>query len=241
MTIKKGFYRISYLILMTMFTTMILEASEKDLYDFSWLDSDKKIYVLQNKVYKKSGRHYLGIGSIINSSSKYQDIYGLKFSYTVYFSEGWGFRLFYNQYKGRENTAAENLKAYDNITPFTRKLDTKKGIIILWSPFYGKLNIFNKIIYVDWFFGMGGGIIEGQDNAETIVSTSSRDIFAPVSDTAIMTNTGICLYLGQSFNLNLTYHFDLYNARDVYKENGEPGGKSLTSNKEVSLSLGMRL
>lgn len=31
-----------------------LRADEKDLYDFMWLDPDKKVYVLQNKVHKKA-------------------------------------------------------------------------------------------------------------------------------------------------------------------------------------------
>ena len=32
----------------------VLPASEKDLYNFLWLDPDKKVYVLQNKIHKKS-------------------------------------------------------------------------------------------------------------------------------------------------------------------------------------------
>jgi hypothetical protein len=35
-----------------------LFAAEDDLYDYLWLDPDKKVYVLQNKVYKKKSKYH---------------------------------------------------------------------------------------------------------------------------------------------------------------------------------------
>mgnify|MGYP000697543964 CR=1 FL=1 len=40
---------------MTLGTPKVM-ATEKDLYDFLWLDPDKKVYVLQNKVHKKEAK-----------------------------------------------------------------------------------------------------------------------------------------------------------------------------------------
>ena len=37
-------------------------AAESDLYNFSWLDKDKEIYVLQNRKFKKVNRFYLSGG-----------------------------------------------------------------------------------------------------------------------------------------------------------------------------------
>ena len=39
--------------LVVLFVTKNTHAGEKSLYDFLWLDPDKKVYVLQNKIYKK--------------------------------------------------------------------------------------------------------------------------------------------------------------------------------------------
>jgi hypothetical protein len=42
-----------------------LKANEKDLYDFMWLDPDKKVYVLQNKVHKKERTIYINLGLLL--------------------------------------------------------------------------------------------------------------------------------------------------------------------------------
>ena len=36
--------------------TTLAQAADDDEYNFSWLDPDKKIYVLQNRKYRKAGR-----------------------------------------------------------------------------------------------------------------------------------------------------------------------------------------
>jgi len=52
-----------------------LKASEKDLYDFLWLDPDKSVYVLQNKVYKKKNSFYGSVGFLQGQSSNLPGYY----------------------------------------------------------------------------------------------------------------------------------------------------------------------
>ena len=54
------------------------KAAEKDLYNFLWLDPDKKVYVLQNKVYKREHTVYLDVGYLKALSSKFQNTNGFK-------------------------------------------------------------------------------------------------------------------------------------------------------------------
>jgi len=61
-----------------------VHAGEESLYDFLWLDPDKKVYVLQNKLYKKEHSFYFDACYISNFTSKFQDTNGfaLKAGYT---------------------------------------------------------------------------------------------------------------------------------------------------------------
>ena len=47
-----------------------LKAGERDLYDFLWLDPDKSVFVLQNKLYPKDGSLYFELGYLSNITSK---------------------------------------------------------------------------------------------------------------------------------------------------------------------------
>ncbi len=43
-----------------LFGSLQLVASEKNVYDFSWLDQDKEVYVLQNRKFRKKNKLYVG-------------------------------------------------------------------------------------------------------------------------------------------------------------------------------------
>jgi len=53
--------KMSWLSLFICFVTSVAFASEKSLYDFSWLDKDKEIYVLQNRSFRKDGKLFVGL------------------------------------------------------------------------------------------------------------------------------------------------------------------------------------
>src|SRR5665648_1174878 len=77
-------FKLSLIVLgmMLMFNKEI-HAGEESLYDFLWLDPDKKVYVLQNKLYKKEHSLYFDVGYLTNYTSKFQDTagYALKGGY----------------------------------------------------------------------------------------------------------------------------------------------------------------
>ena len=36
--------------------------------------------------------------------------------------------------------------------------------MLIWSPFYSKINTFNQVVYMDWFFGLGFGNVTEKNN-----------------------------------------------------------------------------
>ena len=217
----------------------VLQAAEEDFYKFLWLDSDKKVYVLQNKVYQKGGSFYVHLGYIADISSNYEDISGFQGSLGYYFLENWGLELFYHLYQGSSNSDAKNLEELDNVVPFIRKVDAKAGGALMWSPFYGKINVFNKIIYFDWSFGVGGGLIWGQDNAKTVAARRNKDIYEKTTYPAVMLKNSLRIYLTRRFSFSLEYHYDMYSARKVYTPAGKENGVRSIFREEFAFLLGM--
>jgi len=84
--------------LLALFTAIMMinkaQAGEKSLYDFLWLDPDKKVYVLQNKLYKKEHSFFFDAGYLLNFTSKFQETSGFKINGGFYFHEEWGIELF---------------------------------------------------------------------------------------------------------------------------------------------------
>ena len=144
-------------------------AGESDTYNFSWLDPDKEVYVLQNRRYRKANRlHvYAGVGKTL--SGAFVDSSNIQGRAGHYFMEEYGFEVIYSKNSGKENTTAANVRDNGSGTgsrPFRRIVDTYYGGMFLWSPFYSKINTFNTIIYYDWIFGAGIGKIKESNNAD---------------------------------------------------------------------------
>ena len=231
--------RRAILVWFLLFISPILWAAEQDLYNFLWLDSDKKVYVLQNKVYKKKGTHYVNLGYIADFSSNYENLRGIQGAWGYFFGEDWGVELAYHYYKGNPNSDAKNLELLDGVVPFIRKVDSKASGVILWSPFYGKINTFNKIIYFDWSFGLGGGMIWGRDNAETIASPKGTDRYVKTVEPALTLKNIVRIYITRRLSAILEYHYDVYNARKAYTKAGRENGTRMVYREEIAFLLGM--
>jgi outer membrane beta-barrel protein len=212
-------------------------AAEDDLYDFLWLDPDKKVYVLQNKVYEKQGSVYINVGFIKNNTSDFQSTTGAHLSAGYYFSEEWAIEACYNQYNNSDNDAVKNVRNVVGLTPFIRKPNKSYGASIVWSPFYGKINTFNKIIYLDWSFGLGVGQIQTESNSETVSNAARADVFNDETYTAIKTKTALRIHISEMFHVNIEYQ------RDNYRAPGpKVGGNASTkwrNNSDAILSLGI--
>ena len=64
-----------------------IHADQNDLYKFLWLDADKKVYVLQNKVYEKRRTAYFNLGYIADISSNYESLSGFQGALGYFFAE----------------------------------------------------------------------------------------------------------------------------------------------------------
>src|SRR5665648_749616 len=115
-------FKLSLIVLgmMLMFTKEI-HTVEESLYDFLWLDPDKKVYVLQNKLYKKEHSLYFDVGYLTNYTSKFQDTAGYALKGGYYFHEEWGAELFFNQYSNKDNDAFRDVQLVNTAVPFIRR------------------------------------------------------------------------------------------------------------------------
>jgi len=162
-----------------------LFASDKDLYDFLWLDQDKKVFVLQNKLFEKKHTFYTDLGYTGSLSGDFQDTSGFKLYAGYYLTEEFALELVYGQYSNSENAAYKNVLLVSGIEPFIRRPVSMTSIFLNWAPFYGKINTFNKIFYFDFIMGIGSGIYKMESNLDnvdqpSVFSTYSTESYTPL-------------------------------------------------------------
>ncbi len=212
-------------------------AAEDDLYDFLWLDPDKKVYVLQNKVYKKQGKFYANVGLSYGLNDNFQDTSGVQFAAGYYFHEEWALELLYHQYSTSNSETYDNLQQVNGSIPFIRRAERKYGLMGVYSPFYGKINTFNKIIYFDWSFGLGLGQMETSSNALTVSDSTTADIYADEKNMAILGKTAFRIHATENFHIGLEYHRDHFRAPGP-NINNRIGQDAWRNNSEFVISIG---
>jgi outer membrane beta-barrel protein len=236
--------RIASLLFKTILTLFLLRgsfevyASEKDLYDFLWLDPDKKVYVLQKKIYKKAKSFYFNLGYAKGLGNTYQDVSGVHFSGGYYFKETWAIEAKYSQYNNKENDDMESLRRLNGSIPFIRKVERTYGLSAVWSPFYGKINTFNKIIYFDWSFGIGLGQIQTESNALSVSDPNTANIYNDEKYLALLGKTSLRVHLNRRFHVGIEYHHDTYRAPGP-KYTTRPQEKSWRSHRDLIFSIGI--
>lgn len=187
-------------------------AAEKDLYDFLWLDPDKKVYVLQNKVHKKEHTVYANLGVGLGLSSNFVDTSLMHGNAGFYLTEEWAVEALYTSYSNKDNEALENLVRLRGAIPFIRKTKSNYGVLAKWSPFYGKVNTFNKIFYFDWSFGLGLGKLNTESNAATVANTVTADRFSSESYTSVIGKTELSVHASKNVHINLGLIMNNYKA-----------------------------
>ena len=87
------------------------EAAEdpENEYNFSWLDPDKKVSVLQNRKYRKANRPMITLGLGFANSNAYRKSYVIDPRLAYYFNESWGIEIFYSMFSNKENDTAKAL------------------------------------------------------------------------------------------------------------------------------------
>jgi outer membrane beta-barrel protein len=208
-------------------------ASEKSVYDFSWLDKDKEIYVLQNRKFRKEGKLYVGVGGIKTLSGAFVDSYGANARVGYFFKEDWGVEFLYGKYTGNENDTAKGVKDQGTV-PFYRKFDTVMGGILWWSPFYAKINTFNQIFYFDWMFGLGATQIKTMDNRNKFLPGAPNTLTTE-NTTGGLWSTALRFHINQAWSLRLDFTGMHYTADR--KTSNTAGKSQMFSNYDFGMGL----
>ena len=219
---------------MILFLTKEIQAGEKSLYDFLWLDPDKKVYVLQNKIYKKEHTFYMDLGYISNFTSKFQDTQGYSFRGGFYFHEEWSLEAFYNGYSNKNNDDFRNVRLINAADPFIRRMESSYGGIVNWSPFYGKINTFNQIYYFDWSFGAGLAQVNTSTNLKSVVNPNARNTYTKESNIGAVAKTQVKFHLKENIHIGLEYMNTYYKAPGP----ANPKQDKLRTNTDIIISVG---
>lgn len=218
-----------------MFTSLLtsVKAAESDVYGFSWLDPDKEVYVLQNRKFRKAGRMYVNAGAGITTSGTYVDSMNIQGRLGFFMNEEFGLEVLYSKNDGKNNDAYKAATtANSSITPFVRTINDYIGAMVLWSPFYSKINTFNSIIYADYILGLGIAKLN-QTNNKRAMDGSNDNTLTDESNTGIMWQFGMKFYINENWSIKPDFTAIHYQA-----ENASGKGKTLNSNYDLTLSLG---
>jgi outer membrane beta-barrel protein len=220
-----------FLIILTIIIPKEGVGEEKDLYKFQWLDPDKSVYVLQNKAYQKNGTTYVNLGFVSSLTPDFHDTLGGQFRLGHYLHEEWAVEVLINQYSHSDNNTLESLRRINGVTPFMRKLNRTYGLVGVWSPFYGKINTFNKIFYFDWSFGLGIGMVEGESNINS-AQNPSQEFFTDEDYAAGLFKTGLRFHINKNWHVGIEYLNTFYRAKTPGKS------ESMKYNNDLIFSIG---
>lgn len=225
------------LLLLSLILSQQVIASEKDVYEFSWLDPDKEVYVLQNRKFRKEGHLYFNLGAGITTSGAFVDSSAVQGRVGFFVSENFGFEILYSKNIGKENDTAKAVRgagmAGGGTTPFRRIIDSYNGAMILWSPFYSKINTFNSIVYMDWIFGLGLTQIKEKNNKLAFENSMLKDQETLESHTGLLWEAGLKFYLDPCFSIRTDLTAFHYSAKNI-----AIAGSTLKSNYDATMSLG---
>jgi outer membrane beta-barrel protein len=201
--------------------------------EFLWLDPDKAIHVLQKKKHPKKNRIYTDIGLNKGLKNKFSDQSGVKFKGGYYVTENIAIEFQHSKNHHVKNIDYKNIKKVNGVEPFMRNINSSSGLNVIYSPFYGKINTFNKIFYIDWYFGVGGGTMEIEDNQETVDNPGIKSTFKSEKKSYNNVKTGIKAFMGKNSYLNFEYNDQYYKTKDPGEQNS-----TLKNNNEVVLGIG---
>ncbi len=171
--------------------------TERDEYDFSWLDPEKKIYVVQNRKYTKASRLEISTSYGVGMGETYRTQRTWAVRGIFYLSEHFGVSGFMLNNNNTENDTLVQIKQVANRAPEVRDTNKYYGGSVMWLPFYGKLNMFNQIFYLDWHFEAG----IGSANTELDINTSVNG--API----IVNDTFSAFHWGSGLKFFITRHW----------------------------------
>lgn len=210
----------------------------KDVYEFKWLDPKKKVFVLQNKIHQNRGHGTVSLGYGSGELSDFQDTTAIHLMVDYYVREDWGLEFFYTSYSNANNSSYDAIQqdTGGSVIPHIVKFDSLMGLNLMFSPFYGKINTFNTIFYVDWNFGAGIAMIDSKDNTTSFDTNSPTDFFASESRIGFPLKTQLRWHLTDLIKLQLDYM--VYFVKIPQPNSG--GSESFKRSTDLVFSMGYK-
>lgn len=208
-------------------------ASLDSTYTVDWLEEDKNVFVLQQKEFTKSRQFLFDFGYIVGSPSAYQSTKGIGTNLGYFLNDNWNLSVGYHKYFNSNNTDLEILLKRDT-EPFIRRIQSIMSFMVNWAPFYGKLNVFNSIVYFDWILGAGYSQIAAEHNKTSFEDNSKRLVFQSETLNALTLRSSFIIFFTDLISLNV--HVNHYS----YQAPVPGAGDELYSQKELALNLGFR-
>lgn len=233
-----------FIIFLSLILIPLSFAGEDSTYTFSWLDRDKEVYVLQNRKYRKKGHFIFHAGYGKTTSGAFTTGSAIQGKIDYFFHEEYGFGLVYTKNDGEENTTAESLRGTTGTSgarPFRRITQNYMGAMFLWSPFYSKVNTFNKIIYLDWIIGVGYGSLDEKNNKDELIQrTNMPDVSQ--SHNGPMWSFGALFYLSKMMSVKFDVNAFHYQAERIFSDTsgGQVGDDVWTSHFDLTVLFGLR-
>ncbi|MFW5871979.1 MAG: outer membrane beta-barrel domain-containing protein [bacterium] len=184
-------------------------AAEDSKYNFTWLDPDKEVYVLQNRKFRKDGKFSFSALGGITTSGAFADAKVAQFRAGYFFQEDWGIELLYSKNFSEVNDNYNAIRQ-SGTAAFVRKGVGYYGGMLKWSPFYAKINTFNKIFYFDWIFGLGIASFTDENNMEEMRANPTQN-WLEETHTGIVWNTGLRFYVTEAWSVRMdltTIHYE---------------------------------
>ena len=209
-------------------------SSEDDTYSFTWLDEDKEVYILQNRKFRKKGKIYISGGFGTTTSGAFINATSLQLRASYFFRESYGFQFLYAKNSSKENSVAESIRRAGTTNFFYRIINDYKAFSFVWSPFYSKLNTFNKIIYLDWLLNIGWVKLNESNNRLAVIEQNpNRELLTSLTN-GFFWSTGMMFFLNKTWDIRLdlsAIHF-----RSLAAQEG--ASEEFYSNWDATVSIG---
>lgn len=180
------------------------QPAEQDEYDFSWLDPDKKIYVVQNRKFTKKNRLEVALSGGVGVGEPYRTRRTVMPRGIFYVNENWAVSGFMGFNSNSENGNVQALKdSGSSRIPAVRDVQSFVGGSLMWLPFYGKINMFNQIFYIDWHLEAGVGQASTEIDLNTRFGNASQ--IQESSHMGFLWGTGWKFFITRNFGARLDF------------------------------------
>lgn len=203
-------------------------------YNFSWLDPDKKVSVLQNRKFRKANRILLSLNVGFADTNAYEKSYVVDPRLAYYFSEAWGIEVFYSAFSNKKNATYMALGS-TTVLPDIIELKNQVGILLQWVPWYAKINVFNTVLHFDWYFTGGVGTINANMIPGKGTGTSGGEISKSL--TGYHLGTGHLFHVTDNFDVRLDFRNTWFKA----PERAVSGKETFFNSTTFQFGVGFRL